>query len=63
MIDTKFVSNVCAACGSEKITFDEHYKLPRCFDFVLVCPKHPAQVFFDLSMEEMQELANAEEEV
>lgn len=57
MINTKFVSNVCAICKTEKITFDEYYKLPNCFDFILVCPLHPAEIFFDISTEEMQKMS------
>lgn len=60
MINTKFIPGFCSVCGSEKITFDKHYNLPQCFDFVLVCPNHPGQVFFDLPIEEMQEIANQE---
>lgn len=57
MIDTKFVSNVCDTCGSEVITLDEHYGLPKCHDFILVCPNHPAEVLFDLSPEDLQQIA------
>ena len=56
MIETQFTANACNICGSQKITLDQHYKLTPCFDFILLCPQHPAEIFFDLSSEEMSEL-------
>lgn len=63
MIDTKFVLNTCIDCGTEVVTLDEHYALPKCYDFIVVCPNHPELVIFDLSPEELaciavQELDN-----
>ncbi len=56
MIDTQFTTDFCGICGSQKITLDQHYNLIPCFDFILLCPQHPAEIFFDLSSEEMSEL-------
>lgn len=60
-MNTTFVSNACKLCGCELITFDKRYDLPPCNDFILVCPEHPAEVIFDLSPEELREIAESEE--
>lgn len=56
MNDTQFTNNTCSICGADKITLDQHYNLTPCFDFILLCPQHPAEVFFNLTTEEVSEL-------
>lgn len=58
MIDTKFISNTCSDCGTEVMTFDKHYALPECFDFIVVCPNHPENVLFDLPPEDLSDIAS-----
>lgn len=60
MIDTKFISNVCNICNSTRITLDEHYDLPSCFEFILICPNHPAELHFDISIKDMFNLVDQE---
>lgn len=60
MLNTQFVTNTCTTCQTEKITLDQHYHLISCYDFIIMCPNHPQEIFFDLSPEELQEIANSE---
>lgn len=60
---TKFISPVCYACKSPKVTLDSYYGLPNCFSYILVCPKHPDKVSFDISVQDMMELVSSAEEL
>jgi len=59
MINTTFTPNSCDICGTAKITLDERYDLPPCHNFILLCPDHPADVSFDLSSDDLQNIVNS----
>jgi hypothetical protein len=57
---TKFISEKCSTCDSNLIPLDKHYNLPECYNFILMCPDHPSEILFDISNDEMCELANSD---
>lgn len=59
----KYISSKCHLCKSNKVTLDNHYGLPPCHDFILVCPKHPNLVTFDVSIGDMMDIANQEDDL
>lgn len=47
------ISEYCPTCSDKLISMDKYYNLTNCYDFLYVCPKHPAKLHFDLSDGEM----------
>lgn len=57
------ISDQCSDCTNKLISMDRYYKLVPCFDFLYICPKHPAKIYFDLSEGELINIAHQEESV